>query len=302
MFVCPPRLNFVGDSINGFTSVPEKICHDHLDDLLRVIAALMDTGSGVPSLWKADIDSAFRRIPLDPSHRWAAAVAFKHAGQAWVSHHYSAPFGATSSVHAWERVGHLLCRIARRLLALPVLEYVDDYFAPERLIVRHVAWHCACVFVLLCFRPESVEHAMQCFARLVRALLGDSAVADRKLDSGKSLEILGVVLSCSPAGYIAQPSMKNRTKCLRVIEKALRDRHLSCGAAQKLAGRLNWAGQYLFHRMGRAMLRPIYNLKSDRLVGLYICVHVMYVDVDLLAGVVDGTLHFMKHCYGGAWC
>ena len=128
--------------------------------------------------------------------------------------------------------------------------------------------HCTCVFVLFCFRPESVEHAMQCFARLVRALLGDSAVADRKLDSGNSLEILGVVLSCSPVGYIAQPSLKNRTKSLLVIEAALRDRHLPCGAAQKLAGRLNWAGQYLFHRMGRAMLRPIYNLKSDRFVGL----------------------------------
>jgi len=132
MFACLQHLYYAGDSINGFTAVPEKICHDHLDDLLRVIARLMDTGSGVPSLWKADIDAAFRRLPLDPEHRWAGAVAFKHAGRAWVAHHYSAPFGATSSVHAWERVGHLLRRIARRLLALPVLEYVDDYFAPER--------------------------------------------------------------------------------------------------------------------------------------------------------------------------
>ena len=128
-----------------------------------------------------------------------------------------------------------------------------------RVVVLNIDFTC---FAL--FRPESVEHAMLCFARLVRALLGNGAVADGKLDSGKSLEILGVVLSCSPAGYIAQPSLKNRTKCLHVIEAALRDRHLSCGAAQKLAGRLNWAGQYLFHRMGRAMLRPIYNLKSDR--------------------------------------
>ena len=138
MLTCLQRSYCAGDSINGFTTVPEKICHDHLDDLLRVIAALMDTGSGVPSLWKADIDSAFRRLPLDPSHRWAGAVAFKHAGRDWISHHYSAPFGATSSVHAWERVGHLLRRIARRLLALPVLEYVDDYFAPERLIAYRV--------------------------------------------------------------------------------------------------------------------------------------------------------------------
>ena len=113
--------------------MPEKIAHDHLDDLLRVIAALMENTSVIPSLWKADIDAAFRRVPLDPAHRWAAAVAFKCAGRAWVSHHYASPFGATSSVHSWERVGDLLCKMARRLLGLPLLRYVDDYFAPERL-------------------------------------------------------------------------------------------------------------------------------------------------------------------------
>ena len=107
---------------------------------------------------------------------------------------------------------------------------------------------------------------MQCFARLVRAVLGESAVADRKLEFGDSIEILGVILTCSNVGFTAVPSEKNRIKCLRAIEAALRDHSLPCGAAQKLAGRLNWAGQYLFHRMGRAMLRPIYNQKTCRCV------------------------------------
>ena len=30
------------------------------------------------ALWKLDVDSAFRRIPLHPDHRWAAAVTFMH--------------------------------------------------------------------------------------------------------------------------------------------------------------------------------------------------------------------------------
>ena len=50
-------------------------------------------------------------------------------------------------------------------------------------------------------------------------------------------------------------------KCLKVIEEALKSGVLHSGCAQKLAGRLNWAGQYLFHRLGRAMLRPIFDRK-----------------------------------------
>lgn len=71
-------------------------------------------------------------MPLEPQHRWAANVAFKHGGRTWVSGHNSAPFGATSSVHAWERIGELICKIARSMLGLPVMRYVDDYFACER--------------------------------------------------------------------------------------------------------------------------------------------------------------------------
>ena len=40
----------------------------------------------VPSLWKLDIDSAFRRIPLAVEQRWAAAVAFKSEQKASIVH------------------------------------------------------------------------------------------------------------------------------------------------------------------------------------------------------------------------
>lgn len=68
-------------------------------------------------LWKADVDAAFRRVPLHPYDRWAAAIAFKQGGQVtilhcdptdvsarvlrgqvWVSEHYACPFGAAGSV------------------------------------------------------------------------------------------------------------------------------------------------------------------------------------------------------------
>ena len=73
-----------------------------------------------------------RRLPLFPSQRWAAGIAFKHDGRTWISVHYASPFGAVSSTHNWERVGDLICLIAKKMLGLPVHRYVDDFFACDR--------------------------------------------------------------------------------------------------------------------------------------------------------------------------
>ena len=86
----------------------------------------------VPGLWKADIDAAFRRIPVMEEHQWAAAIVYWHDNYFWMARHYGMPFGATASVVAWHRIGALLSEIARKLLHLPVFRYVDDYFAAER--------------------------------------------------------------------------------------------------------------------------------------------------------------------------
>ena len=71
--------------------------------------------------WKADVASAYRRIPIKPEHREFAGIVFKHDAEVITARHIGLPFGAVASVHNWERVGGLLEAIARRLLHLPVL-------------------------------------------------------------------------------------------------------------------------------------------------------------------------------------
>ena len=232
------------ESVNGHTVLGETIKHDHLDELMLAIKVYHEKMGVQPGLWKADIDSAFRRIPLLPDHWWACAIAFKHEGELWISEHRAAPFGASSSVHAWERVGALICTIARRALRLPVHRYVDDYFGFER--------------------PSLVKHSMECFARLVRLLLGQSAIANKKLECGPDLTILGVEVVMDASGYKCRPSREKANKCMAVMRNALVDGTLKGGCALKLAGRLSWAGQFLFHRVGRAMLRPIFDQKFSR--------------------------------------
>jgi hypothetical protein len=85
--------------------------------------------------------------------------------------HYACPFGAVSSVYAWEEIGDMITKIARRLLHLVVLRYVDDYFGPER--------------------KESLEHAIGCFVRIVRALLGSDSIADCKVEWGERVDHSG---------------------------------------------------------------------------------------------------------------
>ena len=62
-------------SINGHSLMPGKIKHDHLDSLLALLRLVKREIGVVPKLWKADIDSAFRRIPLCSEHAWAAGTS-----------------------------------------------------------------------------------------------------------------------------------------------------------------------------------------------------------------------------------
>ena len=127
-----------------------------------------------------------------------------------------------------------------------------------------------CGIALVCGssgRPESLEHGMSCFARLIRALLGHAAVANRKLECGLGLVVLGVEVALSMTGYALRPAKAKALACIELMERALESGVLSPGCAQKLAGRLSWAGQHLFHRVGRAMLRPIFRQRFARRAG-----------------------------------
>ena len=59
------------------------------------------------NLFKADIDSAFRRIPVSTEHRQFAWVAIKLANETRLYIHNAMPFGSRASVDHWERTGDL---------------------------------------------------------------------------------------------------------------------------------------------------------------------------------------------------
>ena len=111
---------------------------------------------------------------------------------------------------------------------------------------------------------STLAHGLTCFARLVRLLLGNGAIACEKLGYGASLCVLGVQHKLFKAGYKCFPSADKVWVWQRVIATALREGRLDPGEAAKLAGRLSWGCSQLFHRFGRAMLRPIFDQQSRR--------------------------------------
>ena len=74
---------------------------------------------------QADIDSAYRRVPVAPAHRWTTAITFQCNGETYVSTHYALPFGGTASVHGWHRIGDMIAVIGRRIVKVQVRQRMD---------------------------------------------------------------------------------------------------------------------------------------------------------------------------------
>ena len=77
-------------------------------------------------------------------------------------------------MHAWNRIGAMLCHIGRKALHLPLFRYVDDFYSTDR--------------------PACAAHALSCFARMVRAIMGPESlpIGSRKMKSGLPIDVLGV--------------------------------------------------------------------------------------------------------------
>ena len=85
--------------------------------------------------------TALRRIPVCPQHRWAAYVAYVHDCITYVAGHLAMPFGASSSVWAWDRVSAAIVRIARVALRICVTWMIDlQLSARSALHIAKLAW------------------------------------------------------------------------------------------------------------------------------------------------------------------
>ncbi len=157
---------------------------------------------------------------------------------------------------AFPCAGDLIKTLARKLLHLPVLRFVDDSFAAER---AGAAKHALSIFA----RRVSLSIPLRLHSlvglhvdRLVRCLLGQDAVSVPKLQHGSPLPILGVSVEVQLSGVTFIPEAAKVEKWKQQIVTALKEMRLTAGEASKLAGLCEACVDHACHsRMLSALLR-----------------------------------------------
>ena len=128
--------------------------------------------------------------------------------------------------------------MAHRLRDIAVLRYLDDIFSAET--------------------EAAASHAMNTFARSVVALMGETAVSKRKLESGNPLTIL-VDTGVDMGRHTVCPGRKEGFQIrIETLHAVRREGTLAPGDASKMAGRLSFAAQHMYMGIGRAMLKPVF--------------------------------------------
>ena len=82
--------------------------------------------------------------------------------------------------------------------------------------------------------------------------------AKEKMSCSNPIDLLGLTFSIAHGEVTVCPNEEKRQKWLDDVSIALDTGTLWANKAGKLAGRLCFRAQNAFHRLGRAMLRPIY--------------------------------------------
>jgi len=225
----------------------DKVTHDCVDVLVYMLVAFLKAGV-TPLMWKRDVSKAFRRLPVQCAHLDLCWVAFLHQGICYAAQHVGMPFGATSSVYAWHRVGAFLLAVVQRLFKAPAARYVDDYFGASRKGVKCTAGVCLEVVANLCGFP----------------------IDPAKSDNG-TLELL--ILGAEVAVLLAEQAVsikvdaKKAVKWSELLLSALSENRLDGGEASKMAGRLSFSVSVATNKVGRAFIKPLYAQAHATLPG-----------------------------------
>ncbi len=146
-------------------------------------------------------------------------------------------FGAVSSVWAYNRFGDILCLIARTMLAVPALHYVDDYGAAEP--------------------PHSAPSGFTSFKECNNKL-GFEMKTSKEQPEAYEQRVQGVQLTFKDAYVQVAPTDARVTSMTTTMQHCMARNHLSPHEAAQMAGKLVFLSTTVFGRVGRAATKPIY--------------------------------------------
>lgn len=239
---------------NRTIHVTDKPNHHTVDSYISSASA-MATASSAALLWGHDHDGAYRQCPLrDPNDAYVMLLG-PDGPTIW--RHRVLLFGAVSSVWGYNRFGDALVFLARSLLAIAALHYVDDYGGaepPDR--PATVPQETATVTDDLrpLNRPQS---AFRGFA-LLNSILGWMMKPSKAQYPASAHRIQGVQLRLMADRGVVSPLPHRTARVVAMIDSALETNNLCPNTAAELGGKSAFLATTTYGRIGRAPTKPVY--------------------------------------------
>ena len=225
------RRSFHNSTVFASDSPP----HDDVGVYVAMIRFLADMGFS-PHIWAQDLDSAYRQYPVENPDHCFVLLATPQGPTLW--RHRVMPFGATASVFHFNKVTDALLWIARSLLLVAGIHFVDD---------------------LGCVDPsQSSHHSFTAFKEFCLAL-GFRLKSSKEQPPGCAQKIQGVYIVVEHDRVLVKPDPKRIQKLQHVLHEALRQDLLPPEAAAKLVGKLQFLCISLFGKVGQPLLHPLHS-------------------------------------------
>jgi len=189
-----------------------------------------------------DLKAAYRQCPLSNAMLSLSITMVWNPVENRIDYHemFGQPFGAGHAVPNFYRLAKWACVASRRLLGLLIDHFFDDYWMIE---------------------PKChIQSATWAFKEFM-AIIG--LVLDPEKESLPSAlwQVLGVDIDMSNIlathRLLVKPRLKRIINSVQEMIFILRDKRLPSSAAARLFGKLDFANQTLFGRVGRVGMLPI---------------------------------------------
>eukprot|EP00435_Cladocopium_sp_Y103_P070955 s1184_g36.t1 len=263
-----PIDNFAENRVNEAWECPEKIDLHALDQLTWLISILCKASyhnghvdiplkngnrlrGRVHEEWSdvglkclittVDLKDAYKQFGIHSSDRSKAVVSLKHETESKAIHYIMncMPFGASSSVHNFNRIARLIWAIGVEELRLPWVNYFDDYPV---------------------LSPSGIAASTLSSAKGMLKLLG-FRFAENKLEPfAEQAEVLGVVVDCRLVGdakLVYAMKESRRVEALKAIDEILCDGWVTPVLLPSVLGRLQFADGQLAGRAGKLGMADI---------------------------------------------
>ena len=186
-------------------------------------------------IWAQDLHAAYRQYPVqDPSHCYVLVMT-PSGPTLW--RHRVMPFGATASVFHFNKMTDALLWLARSLLAVPAIHYVDDLGSVDPV--------------------RSALSSFECFDSFC-SMLGYRLKFSKRQPPDKVQKIQGVILDICEDGVRVAPSEARVRRVSEAVRNSLLTDQLTPETASKLAGKLGFLSTSLWGRVGHALTRPLH--------------------------------------------